>query len=153
MTDLRDRLSELGQLDAPDMRSAIDRRVAELQSTPPSALTSAPRTPWRGPLIAIATAVAVLVVTVATVLLFRGGSPTVEPAETVPAPTVTTAPSPPPADLSNGAAFTLVPAAGVDPVEISTVFGDFEFVKGFDVLGRKGQLQTEEDYKPSDIDP
>ena len=82
-----------------------------------------------GPLIAVATAVAILVVAVATALLFRGEDSTVEPAETVPISTVTTVPStPPPADLPEEAAFTLVPAAGVDPIRVSTVLGDIEFV-------------------------
>ena len=41
----------------------------------------------------------------------------------------TTVPStPPPADLPEEAAFTLVPAAGVDPIRVSTVLGDIEFV-------------------------
>ena len=47
MTDLRDRLGELDQLDAPDMRTAIDQRVAELQSTAPSAVAPTPSAGWR----------------------------------------------------------------------------------------------------------
>jgi hypothetical protein len=129
MTDLQQRFRELDRLDVPDMRTDIKRRATTEPMAPPiPVMATAPR--WRGPLIAFGTAAVILVVAVATVLLLRGDDSIMEPAETVPTPTViTTVPTTQPTtDLSDEAAFTLVPVPGVDPIRVSTVLGDFEFV-------------------------
>ena len=97
MTDLRERLSELDRLVAPDMRVSIDRRVGELQSATRVSLVHSAGPVWRGPLIAFATAVAVLVVVAASMLVLRTDQPDMvdEPAPTTPttieAPTTTAA--------------------------------------------------------------
>lgn len=94
MTDLRHRLSELDQLDAPDMRTSIDQRVGELRSAGPEVLVRTSGTGWSGPLISVGTAVAILVV-VAGSLLLLGGDPTEvveEPTTTVAVETPTTVP-------------------------------------------------------------
>jgi hypothetical protein len=72
MTDLRRRLSELDQLDAPDMRARIDQRVAELDQSDRQSLVRTPASGLRGPLIAVGTAVAILVVGAVSMLLIRG---------------------------------------------------------------------------------
>jgi len=131
MRDLAETFADLDLLEVPEMRSDVDTRIADggfPAAEVPVRPVPTPR--WKGPLIAFGTAVAILVVTVATVLLLQGGDSFVEPAETVPTPTViTTVPTTqPPTELLGGARFTLVPAAGVDPIRISTVLGDMEFV-------------------------
>ncbi len=86
MTDLRERLSELDRLDAPDMRVSIDRRVGELQSATRVSLVHSASPVWRGPLIALATAVAAILVVAASMLVLRTEQPDMvdEPAPTSP---------------------------------------------------------------------
>ncbi len=101
MTDLRHRLSELDQLDPPDIRASIDRRTRELRSAPPKALVRPAGQWWRGPLIAVSTAVSVLVVVAVSMLVLRTTEPdiadesvatqtTIEAATTTTPPSVTT---------------------------------------------------------------
>jgi hypothetical protein len=94
MPDLRRRLAELDLLEPPDMVADIDRRVAERQFAVPDSLVRAPGAGWRGPLIAVGTAVAILVVVVGSLLLFGGDEADVvdEPIPTTLMPPVTTVP-------------------------------------------------------------
>ncbi len=79
MTDLRQRLSELDQLDAPDMRASIDQRAAELDRAAPQSLVRTPASGWRGPLIAVGTALVILIVAAGSLLLIgRDDSSVVE---------------------------------------------------------------------------
>ena len=89
MADLRQRLSELDQLEAPDMRADIEQRLdTPAAPTLEPLLSARPRSPqWRGPLVAAATAAAILlVVTVAIAALRSEPTSTVVPAATI-APT------------------------------------------------------------------
>ncbi len=73
MIDLRRRLSELDRLEAPDMRGEIERRAADLLALPRDPLidsTPVP-SPWRGPLIALSTAAAILVIVAGLALILR----------------------------------------------------------------------------------
>lgn len=84
MIDLRKRLSELDQLEAPDMRADIERRAARLLAESDEPIVEADRAPlrWRGPLTAMGTAAAILVVVAAAALMLRTdpGRVTDEPA-------------------------------------------------------------------------
>ncbi len=117
MTDLRQRLGELDQLDAPDMRARIDRRAAELDQTAPQSLDRTWASGWRGPLIAVGTAFVILIVVAGSLLLIgRDDSSVVEePATTVVSTTLppTTVPSTtvPPGTVPS----TTVPAEAVVP--------------------------------------
>ena len=117
MTDLRQRLGELDQLDAPDMRASIDRRAAELGQTAPQSLVGTSASGWRGPLIAVGTAFVILIVVAGSLLLIgRDDSSVVEePATTVVSTTLppTTVPSTtvPPGTVPS----TTVPAEAVVP--------------------------------------
>lgn len=91
MTDLHQRFRELDRLDVPDMRTDIERRAATEPMAPPKPVT-ATVPPWRGPLVAVGTAVATLVVIGAAVLLLRAGPAEVTDTLASTAPT-TTAPS------------------------------------------------------------
>jgi hypothetical protein len=73
MIDLRQRLSVLNQLEAPDMRADIERRAAELlNSSPEPSLVTAQVSPWwRGPLIAAGTAAVILVMVAAAAMVLR----------------------------------------------------------------------------------
>jgi len=113
MTDLRQRLGELDQLDAPDMRESIHQRAAELAQAPLQSLVRTSASGWRGPLIAVGTAFVTLIVVAGSLLLIgRDDSsvvveeptttlvsttlpPTTMPSTTVPPATVpsTTAPT------------------------------------------------------------
>lgn len=109
MTDLRNRLNELDLLDAPDMRASIDGRIRELRRQPAARPVRSVRWGWRGPLVALGTAVAIFAV-VAVSLFVVGtiqGDVTDESAPTAPptteavptttaAPTATEEPSPAP---------------------------------------------------------
>ena len=89
MIDLRQRLSELDQLEAPDMRADIEQRISSPMAATLEPLRQArPRSPqWRGPLVAAATAAAILlVVTVAITALRSEPTSTIAPAGTI-APT------------------------------------------------------------------
>lgn len=94
MPDLRRRLAELDLLDPPDMVADIDGRVAERQFAVPDSLVRSPGAGWRGPLIAIGTAVAILVMFVGSLLLLSGDEADVvdEPIPTTLVPPVTTVP-------------------------------------------------------------
>ncbi len=94
MTDLRHRLSELDRLDPPDMRPGIDQRISGFHSAPPEMLVHTSGAGWRGPLIAIGTAVAILVVVAGSLLLLGGGQSDVveEPTPTVTIETPTSIP-------------------------------------------------------------
>ncbi len=118
MTDLRQRLGELDQLDAPDMRASIDRRAAELGQTAPQSLVGTSASGWRGPLIAVGTAFVILIVVAGSLLLIgRDDSSVVveEPTTTVVSTTLppTTVPSTtvPPGTVPS----TTVPAEAVVP--------------------------------------
>jgi len=117
MTDLRQRLGELDQLDAPDMRARIDRRAAELDQAAPQSLVGTSASGWRGPLIAVGTAFVILIVVAGSLLLIgRDDSSVVEePATTVVSTTLppTTVPSTtvPPGTVPS----TTVPAEAVVP--------------------------------------
>ena len=97
MTDLRQRLGELDQLDAPDMRASIDQRAAELDQAPQQSLVGTSASGWRGPLIAVGTAFVILIVVAGSLLLIgRDDSGVVEePTTTVVSTTLppTTMPS------------------------------------------------------------
>ena len=98
MTDLRQRLGELDQLDAPDMRASIDQRAAELDQAAPQSLVGTSASGWRGPLIAVGTAFVILIVVAGSLLLIgRDDSSVVveEPTTTVVSTTLppTTMPS------------------------------------------------------------
>ena len=89
MIDLRRRLSELDQLEAPDLRADIERRISSPRATTPEPLVAvghrSPR--WQGPLTSLATATAILlVVAIAAIALRSEPTPTVAPAATI-APT------------------------------------------------------------------
>lgn len=73
MIDLRQRLRELDQLEAPDMKAEIERRAAQLLAAPDEPILEADRTPspWRGPLIALGTAAAILIAVAAAALMLR----------------------------------------------------------------------------------
>jgi hypothetical protein len=92
MIDLRRRLSELDQLEAPDLRADIERRISSPAATTPEPLVAVgPRSPrWQGPLTSLATATAILLVVVmaaiAAIALRSEPTPTVVPAATI-APT------------------------------------------------------------------
>ena len=89
MIDLRQRLSELDQLEAPDLRPDIEQRISSQGATTPEPLVAAgPRSPWwRGPLTAAATATAILLmVAIAAIALRSEPTSTVAPAATI-APT------------------------------------------------------------------
>lgn len=73
MLDIRRRLSELDQLDAPDMRARIDRRTRELRSAPPESFVRSTGSWWRGPLIAFGTGAMVLVFIAVSMLVLRTG--------------------------------------------------------------------------------
>jgi hypothetical protein len=107
MTDLRQRLGELDQLDAPDMRASIDQRAAELDQAPLESLVRTSASGWRGPLIAVGTAVVILIVVAGSLLLIGQDDSSVveEPTTTVVSTTLppTTVPS------------TTVPAEAVAP--------------------------------------
>jgi hypothetical protein len=124
MTDLRQRLSELDRLEAPEMRTKIDRRAEELRQAAPETLVAGAWVPVRqGVLIAVGTAVAILVVVAAAMMILqanRNEAPVIDQ----PAPTTTV----PESEISKQAAVTLVPAPGIDPVRVSTVLGDIDFV-------------------------
>ena len=119
MTDLRQRLGELDQLDAPDMRASIDRRAAELDQAVPQSLDRTSVLGWRGPLIAVGTAVVILVVVAGSLLLIgRDDSSVVEePTTTVVSTTVPPTTVPP--------APTTVPSTTV-PAEAVAPFPPFE---------------------------
>jgi hypothetical protein len=88
MIDLRQRLSELDQLEAPDMRADIEQRISSQAGTTLEPLRpERPRSPqWQGPLVAAATAAAILLVVVmaAIAALRSEPTPTVVPAATIP---------------------------------------------------------------------
>ncbi|MDH3606374.1 MAG: hypothetical protein OER12_05205 [Acidimicrobiia bacterium] len=92
MSDLQKRLGELDQLDTPDMRAAIEQRAARLRAEPttpgPEMLPGV--STWRGTLIAIGTATAIVVMAVAAVWL--GGRGTSDVADEPATPRPTTAP-------------------------------------------------------------
>lgn len=86
MTDLHQRLSELDQLEAPDMRPDIERRISSQGATTHEPFLAArPRSPrWQGPLTAAATAAAILlVVAIAAIALDSGPTSSVAPAATI----------------------------------------------------------------------
>jgi hypothetical protein len=84
MVDLRQRLSELDQLEAPDLWDDIERRAPDPLAPPRDPITESPPTPspWRGPLIALGTAAAILAIVagIATLLLRNDPSATDSPA-------------------------------------------------------------------------
>ena len=89
MIDLRQRLSELDQLEAPDMRADIEQRISSQAATTLEPLRPElrPRSPqWRGPLVAAATAAAILLVVVIAAITALRSEPTstVVPAATIP---------------------------------------------------------------------
>jgi hypothetical protein len=91
MIDLRQRLRELDQLEAPDMRADIEQRISSQAATTLEPLRPElrPRSPqWRGPLVAAATAAAILLVVVIAAITALRSEPTstVVPAATI-APT------------------------------------------------------------------
>lgn len=94
MPDLRRRLAELDLLEPPDMVADIDRRVAERRFAVDDSLVRSPGLGWRGPLIAVGTAVAILVFVVGSLLLLGGDDADVidEPIPTTLVPPATTVP-------------------------------------------------------------
>lgn len=95
MSDLAEMFSELDLLEAPEMRSDVDARIAAGRSPGDEvALPDVTVAWWRGPLIAVGTALAILIAIGAVVLLIRGENASVGPARQV-TTTPATAPSPP----------------------------------------------------------
>lgn len=95
MTDLRQHLRELDQMETPDMRASIDQRVTEIYSTAPETVVRVSSQAWRGPLIAVGTALAILVVVGASILILGinpgdVADPTIQPSATTVPPTATT---------------------------------------------------------------
>ena len=96
MRDLRERFADLDLLETPEMRNAVDARIADPQFPVGQSRTKPPRTQqWRGPLVAVGTAVLVVIAVAGAVLLTRGFGITEGPVATttIPSPT-TTVPSP-----------------------------------------------------------
>lgn len=95
MRDLRERFAELDLLDAPEMRSDVDARIANGRSTAEKLAMPIVAVPWwRGPLIAAGTATAIIIVTGAVLLLLTGDSTSVsDQPVTAPEVTMTTEPS------------------------------------------------------------
>jgi hypothetical protein len=94
MVDLQQRLGELDLLDAPDMRVDIERRAAQLiVSSQESLQVTDPIPPrWRGPLIALGTAVAILVIIAAAALALRTDPGDVTDTTVAPTPTTVSPP-------------------------------------------------------------
>ena len=123
MTDLRHRLSELDQLDTPDMRASIDQRVGELRSAGPEVPIYTSGSGWRGPLIAIGTAVAILLVVAGSLLLLGGDQSDVveEPTTTVPVETPTTVPDETPTTVPDVTTTTTTPPIPSEALVIPVV--------------------------------
>ena len=124
MTDLRQRLAELDQLDAPDMRASIRQRAAELDQAPSQSLVRTSGSGWPGPVIAVGTALVILIVVAGSLLLIgRDNSGVVEEP---PATVVST--TPPPTTVPS----TTVPAEAVVPFPLPELEVPlFEAVPGF----------------------
>ncbi|MEN8235291.1 MAG: hypothetical protein ABFR89_10265 [Actinomycetota bacterium] len=91
MNDLQRRLRELDHLDAPDMRAAIDVRAGGLAAAVPAPNPEANSGWWRGPLVAVGTAVAILVA--AALMVLSLGTDRGDVADTSVQPMPTTVPS------------------------------------------------------------
>jgi len=91
MRDLQERFADLDLLEIPEMRSTVDARIAENQLVPDTAPVRPLPTPrWRGPLVAVGTAAAIVIAVAAAVFITRGVATTEGPIEASVAPSTPT---------------------------------------------------------------